>query len=1229
MSENKNLKNEINNEGSFVTREQIEAIENGPKNIDKIDSQKTVSSRRKFVDKDQKKKEKELLDAKKKAEAEKERAAKEAVMNAQRLQREEERAKKKAERNRNKIVKNPNKSKRLKKKFYNIERYETDLNIGLTTEQVDSRIAKGLNNSTSHGSTKTIGQIILGNVFTFLNLLTFTIAGLLISVQSYDNLVFLVIILANLIIGIIQEIKAKKTIDKLSLIAAPTCEVIRDGKHIDVAVEEVVLDDLMVLENGRQICSDAIVVDGSIEVNESLLTGEADEIIKNPGDKLYSGSFVTSGNCIAKVDKVGAENYIETLTEQAKKYKKPNSELMKSLKKVIKFMSFIIIIMGAALFYVQLEKSGLEYEEAVTKTAGAVIGMIPSGLYLVTSVALAVGVIRLAKNNVLVQELYCIEMLARIDVLCLDKTGTITDGSMNVRNVIDYNIIEGLTTKNIVSAILNATNDNNMTNQALEEKFGRATRLKHSSLIPFSSKRKYSAVTFEEHGTFVIGAPEFVMKENFKQVEQDVNKCAKEGYRVLVVAHTDKVISQGEIDHSDLKPISLILIEDNVRPDAIETIAYFKRSGVDVKVISGDNPITVSKVSERAGIENAHEYISLDGLSEAEVIRAASKYTVFGRVSPTQKKLLVETLQKQGKKVAMTGDGVNDILALREADCSIAVASGSEAARNVSHLVLLDSNFDSMPKVVAEGRRVISNIAKVAKLYLTKTIFSLLLACVCLLEGSYPIQPKQLLMIDLLCIGIPSMALIFEPNNNKAPNRFLKTIIQSAVPGAFVIVIQSILVFMLKNALNMTPRITSTVIAITATFTCMMVLFETCKPFHTKMRKALFGGVFSTFVLATIFLPNYFDFAPVSDELVYYPEDEKAYIWETPLISISEQSYFVYDGFVLNLKCEDTSLNYEYRVDKNGQFNIREAADTEWLATNYYPVVTEYSESMSGKIVIGGTKILNVDYSSNATYTAEAEKDGTLIIVKQVDNEVKKYETNINVLPKVTIKNNEYYINDNTPTGTKTAKDKVGTVTLTREFDVLVDGNSIKYNLYGKSDMVFSHSNNTLYYGGKESEEAYVSGMNIGIYDKYYVFKDAYGNVIKDAEGNDDIVDGLVYNPKSALTEAGHYIVDGYYTDYIYTGNGADFRVSLYVANDKDFKNGLGYLKLGGEITNIQQNFIPKEGPNPVQPLPVTCIILIVALCLSSMMLIKVTKAIIPATKQQIKKITDVITNLQ
>lgn len=759
-----------------------------------------------------------------------------------------------------------------KKDVTQVIRVNPDVHTGLSTAQVEERVEAGMVNLTNTGSTKTIKMIVFSNVVTLFNLLNFAIAGWLISVSAFRDIIFMFIVSANIIIGIIQEIRAKKTIDQLSLLSAPSALVIRDTEEIEITVSEVVIDDIFKLSSGKQISADCVIKEGVIEVNESLLTGEADAIVKRPGDTLYSGSFVVSGTCCAQVTAVGKNNYIQTLTSQAKKYKKPKSDLLRSLKFVIRLVGALIIPIGAALFIMQYTTPDnlLTYPLIVKRTAGAVIGMIPSGLFLLTSIALAVGVLRLAQNNTLVQELYCIEMLARVNVLCLDKTGTITDGTMTVRGVVEYPNESGLTVKNAVSAMLNALNDNNLTSHALEEKFGRAKRIRHRQLVAFSSTRKLSAVEFDRYGTFVLGAPEFVLKDNYDVVIRDVEKNAADGYRVLVIAHTMEPIVNNEVN-ATVSPIALILIEDTIRPDAIETIEYFKTHGVQVKVISGDNPITVSKVSERAGIENATKYISLDGLADKDVIRAAERYTVFGRVSPTQKKLLIQTLKNNGNTVAMTGDGVNDILALKEADCSIAMASGSEAARNVSHLVLLDSNFSSMPKVVNEGRRVINNVQRVATLFLTKTIFSFLLSIQALRsQGVYPITPSQLIMIDMLVIGIPSFFLALEPNSRQVTGKFLMNVLRNALPGALVVLINSMIVFGLANALSMGPSQVSTIIVITATFTCMMVLLKISRPFNV-MRRILFITMFTLFILAALFLPQFFEFNPLFGS--YYTTD--------------------------------------------------------------------------------------------------------------------------------------------------------------------------------------------------------------------------------------------------------------------------------------------------------------------------------------------------------------------
>ena len=765
-----------------------------------------------------------------------------------------------------------------------LQRKQADLSFGLDELDVLARETAHWNNVNDKKGTRTVGSIVLSKIFTIFNLLCFGVAGWLISVGAFTKCFFIIIVTANVIIGIVQDLRAKAMIDKLSILSAPTVFVLREGEQQEIEVKNIVVDDIMLLSNGKQICSDSVVIEGFIEVNESLLTGESDAILKKPGDILYSGSFVVSGACKARVEKVGEENYIQKLTKQARKYEKPKSEIMRSLNIIIRTVGVLIFILGPIYFLKCYgRKMGLdgawfgtsEYSEAVTTTAGAIIGMIPSGLFLLTSVALATSVVKLAHNKTLVQELYCIEMLARVNVLCLDKTGTITDGTMTVKGLIEYKNETGYSIKQLVSAILNAQKDDNLTSKALEEKFGTGKKLATKKVIPFSSSRKYSITEFDKVGCILLGAPEFILKEKYANIEADVNRNAKMGYRVLLIAKGEKI--KGEEITGEVDPLALILIEDTIRPDAADTIKYFKDNGVSVKVISGDNPITVSKVSERAGIEGADRYISLDGLADKDVIKAATKYNVFGRVSPAQKKLLVKTLKTEGNTVAMTGDGVNDILALKEADCSIAMASGSEAARNVSHLVLMDSNFSSLPKVVSEGRRVINNVQRVSTLFLTKTIFSTLLLFFVVIfpfMSTYPLDPGQLYMIDFLVVGIPSFFLALEVNRNRIEGSFIKNVLRTALPGAIVIVIFALLTYwvcdpaygwgkgitqiMNEKTLNylaeyitkyrssfnyinvngltneeiVLKAVRTTLIVISTTFTCFLVLFRVCKPFN-------------------------------------------------------------------------------------------------------------------------------------------------------------------------------------------------------------------------------------------------------------------------------------------------------------------------------------------------------------------------------------------------------------
>ena len=1208
-----------------------------------------------------------------------------------------------SERARKERIKRENKEKKLQEKEYqamvkahkkalkinpeSIKRYESDPDKGLPTEIVEKRRLDELVNVTKKGSTKSKKAIVISNIFTFFNILTFAIAGWLISVKAFTDLVFLVIVTANLVIGIYQEIRAKKTIDRLSLLSAPTATVVREGEKIEIGVSEVVLDDIIVLKNGDQICADSILVDGSVEVNESLLTGESDAIIKKPGDLLFSGSFVVSGNCKARVDKVGKDNYIEKLTSQAKKYQKPNSELLKSLKLIIYFMAVFIIPIGATLFITQYFVNDMEYVTAVRKTAGAMIGMIPSGLWLLTSVALFVGVIKLSQRNVLVQELYCIEMLARINVLCLDKTGTITDGTMNVKNVIDYNALYGLTTKNIVSAMLNALNDDNLTSKALEEKFGRNKRIKFNATIPFSSQRKYNAVTFDKMGTFALGAPEFVLKRNFDQIKKEVNKYAAQGYRVLSLAHFNGSIENGELPNDNPEIVSLILIEDNIRPDAINTINYFKESGVSVRVISGDNPITVSKISERAGIENADEYISLDGLSDAEVERAALKYTVFGRVTPSQKKLLVTTLKNAGNKVAMTGDGVNDILALREADCSIAIASGSEAARNVSHLVLLDSNFDSMPKVVSEGRRVINNVSGVASLFLTKTIFSLLLAIQAMIRGAYPISTNQLIMIDLFAIGIPSFFLVLEPNNKEVEGNFLVNIIKSALPGALTILIISLIIFWLEDSLNLDTISIQTIIVIAATHTCLMVLFKVSKPLNA-MRKGLCIFCYTAFIVITFILPQFLEFRPILSFTEYYSEDiNQEVLTYIPQVEISSDYYYVFDGKVteyqkvsseknINVSCVNVDGKYYYAINDT---NINEEV-----------IIPNMSFTSTGDVILGGTeifyitedadgnqikvdikyssgyeKLFSLDTNGNLWYSvSETHKEEVMITLTETDvnyNFYNKYggtktqDVQVCLMPKWSITNDQITVTPVTASvDSNQIVDKTYKIDREEEYKVTVNPDTLELLVNGKTvapildngeispntfkvevPCISINDSNKLVFNGLNTgvststfgiDQIIVDGKLVDVSGIKVVPYDASYYLVNSADSS--ILNGINSNVRLSNPAICPDISTTVSGNYIINGYYTEFTSLTKELNPRIDSNY--NLILGGVVTDfyISPSTVISTKGGIVTQLSVQAKVFLLMLCSIAAPLMKLLQAIIPWVKKQIEMVQKILSKI-
>ena len=694
---------------------------------------------------------------------------------------------------------NKTKRKKLMKQFKKakhipsegeVERFTPDLDAGLSEEQVETRFNQFLFNDVNKKYSKSYASIFLGNICTFFNLLCLAVAGALVYAQaSISQFLFVAIFGANLVIGILQEILAKRQIDKLSVLISATAKVMRGGVKQEIPVREILVDDVVLLEAGQQVPADCKLADGVVEVNESLLTGESVPIKKAEGETLYAGSFIASGACRVRVDKVGKATYLNSLTSKAKKYKKPRSEIMNSIRLFIRVIACLIPLIAAGMFWINFGAVDKDISEAIQLTGAVVIGMIPSGLLLLTSLAMALGVRRLAKKQTLVQDLYSLEMLARVNVLCLDKTGTITDGRMTVNDCMILNSYSDHSLDEIMGSMLSALDDNNQTSIALYNRFGHSGAMQPSALIPFSSKRKLSAVSFGEQGTYAMGAPEFVLRPMPPKIEKIVKQYAQSGLRVLMLAYSPNQITGGRLP-SLFRPAAIITLADNIRSDAIETIKWFRENEVEIKIISGDNPITVAEVARRVGVKHAGQYISLDGLTDIEVENVASQYTVFGRVTPEQKAILVRAIKKQGNTVAMTGDGVNDILALKEADCAISVASGSEAARNVSHLVLMDNNFLNLPSVVYEGRRVINNIKSSASLYIMKTLFTTLLAVFCFTVGSqYFFKTNNMLLFETLVAAVPSFVIALQPNADRVKGKFTPYVLSRSIPGAFTLIL--------------------------------------------------------------------------------------------------------------------------------------------------------------------------------------------------------------------------------------------------------------------------------------------------------------------------------------------------------------------------------------------------------------------------------------------------------
>lgn len=759
----------------------------------------------------------------------------------------------------------------------NVKRYTPDIKTGLTDSQIKERIERGEYNKESNLKSKPISLILRDNVCTIFNLVNFILAVAVFLVGSYKNMLFMVIIIINSLIGTFQEIRAKRTIDKLSIVNQQKIKAVRNGKECEIGINEIVLDEVFYLKQGQQVPTDCIIAQGSCEVNESLLTGESDAVFKEKDSRLISGSFLVSGSCVVIAEKVGDENYAASISNGAKYVKKVDSQILNTLNFIIKLMSIVIIPVGLLLFWRQFMATDYaDISSAVVKSVAALIGMIPEGLMLLTSTVMAIGVIRLSRRKVLVQEMYCIEALARVDVLCLDKTGTITEGCMEVMDYKSVNPNENL--ENLLIAFANCSKDSNPTINAVKERYcGKNTTLRADHCVAFSSEKKWSGINFGADGTYILGAEEFVFGGKCKEIDE-LTKDVPMGYRVLSIGFSENDFKDRELP-DDIRPIGVVVFKDKIRKEAPATLEYFDKQGVDLKVISGDNVHTVAAIAKEAGLKNADRIVDATTLkTEEDVYNAVEKYSVFGRVTPTQKLQMVNALKKHGHTVAMTGDGVNDVLALKEADCSVAMASGSDAARCVSQLVLLDSNFASMPRVVAEGRRSINNIQRSASLFLVKTIYSTLLAVIFVFIGQlYPFMPIQMTLISTFCIGFPSFVLALEPNESRITGNFLLNILKRAIPGGVTITSLVVFVTIAGNLMRLDPTFISTLAVAVTAFTGLMVIFKTSLPFNL-IRTAMFticiagvvfGVCFSKKVIYDIMhIDNLFGMADMSFEFL-------------------------------------------------------------------------------------------------------------------------------------------------------------------------------------------------------------------------------------------------------------------------------------------------------------------------------------------------------------------------
>ena len=721
---------------------------------------------------------------------------------------------------------------------------------GLTQAEVEERIADGQVNAIQDSSNRSVKDIVMGNTLTFFNFINIVLLALVLSVRSYKNMLFIFIIIANTLIGIFQEIKAKITLDKLKILTVSHVDVIRDGVKKSITVSELVKDDVILLKSGGQIPADGVILDGEVDVNESLLTGESDSIHKTCGSKVLSGSFVTSGKAMCLLTEVGHDCYMEKLSSEAKQFKRYKTELQRNLDTILKFISIIIVPLGIILFAKQYWISGSTYEQAALDTVAAVLGMIPEGLVLLTSVALALGAVRLARRSTLVRELFCIETLARVDTLCLDKTGTITEGHLCVQG--EESVKEDVDLEQLMGRMVAALGDENETFQALRQHYKRNQSTNTKLVLPFSSERKFSGVVFEGEGTYLMGAYQFIFPQADPAVLEKIAEYASQGLRVLTIAHSPNEMTDYTLAE-DFEIVGFVFMTDVVRKNAPDILGYFEEQGVDLKVISGDDPVTVAAIAARAGLKDADKYIDATTIhTDEEMEDAILKYSVFGRVTPKQKQQMVRLLKQNGRTVAMTGDGVNDVLALKDADVSIAMASGSEAAKNTANLVLLNSDFASLPHIVNEGRRVINNIKAAASMFLIKTGFSVLTALLTIIVGqNYPFQPIQLSVINGCAVAIPTMLLQLEPSFQKVNKHFFREVLRMSMPAAITITAMITIINNIGHSIGTPREMLSTVCVLATGWVYLITLRQVYSPM-TGYRKFVIYLMQTAYLVAMV-----------------------------------------------------------------------------------------------------------------------------------------------------------------------------------------------------------------------------------------------------------------------------------------------------------------------------------------------------------------------------------------